>query len=260
MEWTSEGILLGTRPHGETSLILEVMTPANGRHLGLVRGGRSRRQQAVLQPGNTLLLSWRARLDGHLGHFTAEPVVSRAARLMDSATGVLSTQVLAAHLRFLPERDPHPALYAALELILDHLDEPVGAARMIVRFELALLDELGFGLDLSACAATGVSDDLAYVSPKSGRAVSRAAGAPWAGRLLPLPAFLANSELVPAPDDLRDALALTGFFLARRVAEPRGETLAPARAQLIARLPAGQAAPAGDAGRDDAAEDLTRLP
>lgn len=223
MQWRDEGIILATRRHGETSAILEVMTAAHGRHLGLVRGGRSRRMQPVLQPGNRVELVWRARLDEHLGTFQVEALELNAARLLASATAVYGIQTLAAHLRLLPERDPHGGLYAALGALLGHLDEPRAAAELMARFELLLLDELGFGLDLTQCAASGVREELAYVSPRSGRAVSRDAGAPWADRLLVLPAFLRRgSGLRGETHTFEDAFKLTGFFLARNIYEPRG--------------------------------------
>ncbi|MBX3570113.1 MAG: DNA repair protein RecO, partial [Rhizobiaceae bacterium] len=168
MEWRDEGIILGTRRHGETSVILEVMTRAHGRHLGLVRGGRSRKQQPVLQAGNRVDLTWRARLDEHLGSFQAEPVTLNAARLFDSAAAVYGLQVLAAHLRLIPERDAHPALFELLAVLVDHLDDAAVAGELVARFELMVLEELGFGLDLSECAATGSRTDLVYVSPRSG--------------------------------------------------------------------------------------------
>ncbi len=240
MEWTGEGVVIGTRRHGESSVILEVMTPAHGRCMGLVRGGRSRRQQPTLQPGNLLQLNWRARLDNHLGTFTVEPLRMRAAELMASPLGVYGVQTLAALLRLLPERDPHPSLYNAFEVVLEHIDEPLIAGALIVRLELQLLGELGFGLDLSQCAASGVTDDLIWVSPKSGRAVCRAAGAPYAAKLLPLPAFLrARQSDVPSQIDLQalnDAFRLTSFFLYRHVWEPRGLTVSDARDGLINHL------------------------
>jgi DNA repair protein RecO (recombination protein O) len=237
MEWRDEGIVIGTRRHGETSVILEMMTPAHGRHLGLVRGGRSRKFQPVLQPGNRLQLLWRARLDEHLGLFLVEPLELNAARLFESATAIYGMQTLAAHLRLLPERDPHPGLFEALELIVGHLEEPMPAAELIVMFELLLLEELGFGLDLSKCAATGSREDLVYVSPKSGRAVSREAGAPWHDKLLPLPAFVRGGSGIRAePGDIEDALRLTGYFLDRHVYEPRGLKEPEARSGFIAAL------------------------
>ncbi len=237
MEWRDEGIILGTRRHGETSAILEVMTRRHGRHLGLVRGGRSRKMQPVLQPGNRVELLWRARLDEHLGMFQAEPLELNAARLFDSAVAVFGLQTLAAHLRLLPERDPHATLYETLGLIIGHLDEPGAAAELTIRFELLVLDELGFGLDLSRCAATGERDDLAYVSPKTGRAVSRAAGAPWQDKLLPLPAFLKHGA--GRRGDLpgfEEAFRLTGFFFNRHVYEARGLDAPEARAAFLSAL------------------------
>lgn len=226
MEWTEHGILLATRRHGETDVILEVLTAERGRHLGLVRGGRSRRLRPALQAGNTLALTWRARLHEHLGNFRAEPVLERSAALMASRTGAFGLGLAAAHLRLLPERDPHPRLYEALAVTLDCLDRPLAGAELMARFELLLLDEFGFGLDLEACAATGSRDDLVYVSPKSGRAVSREAGLPYADRLLALPGFLLGrpGDNVD-PDGLADAFDLTGHFLERHVYEPRGENL-----------------------------------
>ncbi|MEP3279725.1 MAG: DNA repair protein RecO [Stappiaceae bacterium] len=224
MEWNSPAVVLGTRKLGENDCILEVMTSERGRHLGLVRGGRSRKKQPALQAGNHIDVIWRARLSDHLGYFTVEPMKMRAADLMNRPVGLLGVQVLASLLRLLPERDPHPALYKALEIILDNLSEPVVAGATLVRFELQMLKELGFGLDLDACAATGINEELIWVSPKSGRAVSRSAGEPFADRLLPLPAFLRPNALVGDIDHaaMREAFELSGFFLSRHVYQPRG--------------------------------------
>ncbi|HET7716411.1 MAG TPA: DNA repair protein RecO [Bauldia sp.] len=235
MHWTDEGIIIGTRRHGETSLIVELMTERHGRHLGLVRGGRSRTQRPVLQAGNSVTATWRARLDEHLGNYAIEPATLRAARLMETPAGLYGLQALAGLVRLLPERDPHPQIYAALAAMVDLLDDPVLAGALIVRFELRMLEELGFGLDLDTCVATGTNDDLAYVSPKSGRAVSRSAGDPYRERMLVLPAFLLSLPGVrPGPEDLLNAFRLTGFFLARHVYEPRGLTPPEARERLVA--------------------------
>jgi DNA repair protein RecO (recombination protein O) len=236
MQWSDEGIIIGTRRHGETSVIIELMTPAHGRHLGLVRGGRSRKQQPVLQPGNSVSATWRARLDEHLGTYTVEPTRHRAAQLIEGAVGLYGIQALGELLRLLPERDPHPRLYEGLAAILDWFDEPAVAAALMVRFELKLLDDLGFGLDLERCAATGTNDDLAYVSPKSGRAVSRSAGEAYRTRLMALPAFLLEPADSRAPplEDLAAAFRLTGYFLSRHVFEPRGIETPPARERLMA--------------------------
>src|SRR5262245_52488886 len=142
MEWSEDGIALATRRHGEADVIIEVLTSGHGRHLGLVKGGRSRRQRPVLQAGNTLSLTWRARLHEHLGNFRAEPVSERSTTLMASPVGAFGLALAAAHLRLLPERDPHPRLYTALEVMLDQLDAPALAAELMVRFEILLLDEL----------------------------------------------------------------------------------------------------------------------
>jgi DNA repair protein RecO (recombination protein O) len=225
MEWSDEAFILGTRKHGEGSVIVEVMTPSHGRHMGMVRGGRSSRMRPLLQAGNSVSLTWRARLDEHLGSFAIEAETLRAARLMETPLALAGLQLVAAHLRLLPERDPHPSLYHSALVVLDHLDAPEKAALLMVRFELQVLEELGFGLDLSECAATGSMGDLVYVSPKSGRAVSRQAGEPWRARLLPLPAFLAPPEVSAATSlerQIVDGLSLSGHFLGRNVWEPRG--------------------------------------
>ena len=237
MEWRDEGIILGTRRHGETSVILEAMTRTRGRHIGLVRGGRGRKMQPLLQPGNRVELHWRARLDEHLGVFQVEALELNAARLFDSAVAIFGLQMLAAHLRLLPERDPNRTLYETLGLVILHLDDPVSAAELLVRFELLVLDELGFGLDLSQCAATGSRDDLAYVSPKTGRAVSRTAGSPWQDKLLALPAFLQRgSGLRGSPAEIDAAFRLTGFFFGRHVYEARGIEPPEARAAFLSAL------------------------
>lgn len=242
MEWSDEGIILGVRRHGETSTIVELMTPTRGRHLGLVRGGISRRMKPYLQPGNSVRAIWRARLDEHLGNYVIEGTALRTDKLMGSAAASYCMQTLAALLRLLPERDPHLALYDALALIVGHVDEPAIAAPLLVRFELQLLAELGFGLDLAACAATGEADDLIYVSPKSGRAVSREAGEPWKEQLLPLPAFLRGNGATASGRDVTAGFALTEFFLVRRVYEPRGLSLPEARAAFLAALTRANAA------------------
>ncbi len=240
MQWSDEGIILGSRRHGEADVILEAMTREHGRHLGLVRGGRSRRRRAELQAGNGVDLVWRARLDEHLGHYAVEPVTLRAADLMHDRLALSGLQLLAAHLRLLPERDPHRRLYDAALIVLDGLDEPENAGRLMVLFEMMLLDELGFGLDLSACAATGTADDLVYVSPKSGRAVSRAAGAPYQAKMLPLPAFLiGREERTPGPPEIAAGFRLTGFFLARNVWEPRAAKPPQPREAFLKELGAG---------------------
>jgi DNA repair protein RecO (recombination protein O) len=241
MEWTDQGLVLGARAQGETSVVLEIMTPARGRHLGLVRGGRSRRLAPVLQPGNTIAVTWRARLDEHLGIFTVEPLVSRAARLIGEPVTIFALQTLTGHLRLLAEREPHPALHSAVESVLDLVaasDHPqlLDLGAFIARFELVLLEELGYGLELSICAATGAREELHFVSPKSGRAVSRAGAAGYEDRLLPLAPFLTGGASNGGPGELRDAFRLTSHFLARHVYRPRGLAEPTARTEFIAQI------------------------
>jgi DNA repair protein RecO (recombination protein O) len=246
MEWTDQGIVLGSRRHGEANAILEVMTCAHGRHLGLVRGGAGSKLRPVLQPGNRIVSTWRARLDEHLGHYVVEGIDARAASFLQVPHALYGVTHLAALCRLLPERDPHPQIHAALDHVLDGLLDPRHVGASVVRFELMMLAELGFGLDLATCAATGSDEDLIYVSPKSGRAVSRVAGEPWKDKLLALPAFLGENDAgdgqqeIAAQDisqkDIADGFALTGFFLVRYVLEPRGVALADARASFIAAL------------------------
>jgi len=234
MQWTDEGIVLGIRRHGEANAILELMTREHGRHLGLVRGGAGSRLRPVLQPGNRVSATWRARLDEHLGHYTVEGLNLAAGSFLSASHAVYGVTHLGALCRLLPERDPHPQIHAALEGILVDLTDAHVAGPQIVRFELQLLSELGFGLDLDRCAATGTTAELAYVSPKSGRAVSREAGQPWQDKLLRLPGFLGGDEAgEPSVDELADGFAVTGFFLSRHVFEPRGLALPDARASFV---------------------------
>ncbi|MGH6670834.1 MAG: DNA repair protein RecO [Acetobacteraceae bacterium] len=232
MQWADEGIVLGAKRHGEASVILELMTREHGRHLGLVRGGTGVRLRGLLQPGNSLRVTWRARLDEHLGYYAVEGINLRAAGLLAAAHAVHGVTHLSALCRVLAEREPHGRIFSALEAILDAIDDPRTAAILIARFELAFLAELGFGLDLGSCAATGATADLVYVSPRSGRAVSRAAGEDYRDRLLRLPGFLHAEEGASAAD-LADAFALTGFFLERHAFAPRGLDLPDARARFV---------------------------
>jgi DNA repair protein RecO (recombination protein O) len=245
MRWTDEGIVLSSRRHGEANAILEIMTTGHGRHLGLVRGGAGSRLRPVLQPGNRVSVQWHARLEDHLGHYTVEALDARAAILLSVPHALFGMTHLAALCRLLPERDPHPHIHSALSDLLEVLGEPFSAAVSVVRFELQLLAELGFGLDLGSCAASGATGDLIYVSPNSARAVSRAAGEPWKHKLLRLPRFLDGEPAEPpGSEDLADGFALTGYFLLRHVAEPRGLRLPDARASFIAAVMRSMAAPA----------------
>ena len=236
MEWREDGILLSMRPHGEGSAIIEVLTSGHGRHLGVVRGGASRKRAPILQPGAQLDLTWRARLDDQIGTFLAEPLKSRAA-VLESPLALAGLTAACALLHIsLAERDPHPQLYQRSLSLMDAMAAGADWVGDYLRWELLLLDELGFGLDLTRCALTGTRDDLAYVSPRTGRAVSRDAAGDWAPKLLPLPqALLGQGPANPA--EVAQALAITGHFLARELAsDTRPQPLPDSRARLLARL------------------------
>ncbi len=223
IEWSDDGIVLSARRHGESAAIVSLLTRAHGRHAGLVLGGAGRRARGVYEPGNRVAATWRARLSEHLGHFACELAESRAAALLDDALRLAALTSATALLdAALPEREPHERLFDSLDALVAQLCDastaPSWPARY-VRFELDLLTELGFGLDLSRCAATGQSDDLAYVSPKTGRAVSTTAGEPYRDRLLSLPSFLTRPAVRNgiSPADILNGLRLTGFFLEQHV-------------------------------------------
>lgn len=239
MDWVDDGIVLSLRHFGESSAILEALTRTHGRHLGLVRGATSKRLKGALEPGNGVKLHWRARLDQQLGSYTVELAAARAAQFFDDGlklAGLSSACAIAAAM--LPEREAHIRVFEALEMLLgvvaakaspDWVDD-------YVRFEIVLLEDLGFGLDLSQCAVTGAREGLAFVSPKSGRAVTAAAAQPYRERLLKLPAFLSPDDGPAAPKDLVDGLALTGFFLERVAQETHGAPLPAARGRFTERL------------------------
>ena len=236
MDWRDEGVLLTVRRHGETSSIIEVFTLGHGRHAGIVHGGASRRLAPLLQPGAQLDVTWRARLDEHLGSYAVEPLRSRAA-LMSDRLALAGLNSICALLTFLlPEREAHGALYGATIGLLDRIGAGEGWAVDYLRWELGLLEEMGYGLDLSSCALTGSRDDLAYVSPKSGRAVAREAAGEWVDRLLPLPACLLGQGPAGA-GDIADGLRLTGYFLEHRIAPELGSRPLPeARRRLVTLL------------------------
>lgn len=237
MQWSDEGIILSVRPHGETASVVEMLTRTHGRHLALVQGGRSRKLRPVLQIGNHVDATWKARLSEHLGHATLELRRSYAAEAMDAADTLAGLTSLAAMSRLLPERDPHPNLYEVTLFVLSFLDDPSVWPALYVRWELALLEELGFGLDLSECAATGSNDQLIYVSPKTGRAVSASAGEPYKDRLLALPAFLTKARQAGVTtDDIAAGFALSGHFFEARVFQPQGKTLPDVRQLLVTLL------------------------
>ena len=237
MEWQQTGVVLGVLRHGETSAIVDLFTRERGRWKGLVRGGRSRTMRPVLQPGNTVEATWRARLEDHLGAFTIEPLSFRAARLIDEPFKLSGLTALTELTQLLPEREAHERVFDALAIVLDALEDDDVWPALYVRWELGLLDDLGYGLDLTKCAATGANDDLIYVSPKSARAVSASAGEPYREKLLALPAFLrGRSQEIPEPADVLAGLELTGFFLHRHLFTARGIAPPEARGWIADRL------------------------
>lgn len=235
MEWRDEGVLLSVRRHGESSAIVEVFTADHGRHAGVVRGGGARRMAAQLQPGAQLDLAWRARLEDHIGTYTAEVIRGRAGMVMDDRLALAGLNAVTALLGFaLPEREAHPMLYRRTIALLDLLEEPEIWPLAYLRWELALLEDLGFGLDLSRCAVTGAETNLIYVSPRSGCAVSKDGAGVWADRLLPLPPVMLRQG--EAPDsEIAEALGTTGFFLSEHLAAGLGNRPLPeARARFLA--------------------------
>lgn len=237
MRWEDQGVVLSVRRHGETSAIIDVLTAEHGRHAGVVRGGTSRRIAPILQPGAQIAMTWSARLDEHIGTATVEPKKSRAIDLMQNRLTLAALHSTTALLEFvLPEREPHPKLYGSTVALLDLIGVnpiwPMG----YLRWELELLDETGFGLDLAQCAVTGGTSDLVFISPKSGRAVSKAAAGEWSDRLLPLGPALAEG----GSSDVRDifeALKVTGHFLENHLATSLGNKPLPAaRDRFLAAL------------------------
>jgi len=234
MEWRDEGLVLSVRRHGESNLVLSLLTREHGRHAGLVRGGGGRRGASIYEIGNRLSAVWRGRLPEHLGSFACEVQAQNAARLLDEPLRLAALTAAAAVAEAaLPEREPHPRTFEGLSALVAELlaeREATQWAARYVRWEVDLLSELGFGLDLGRCAVSGATKDLAYVSPASGRAVSEDAAGAWRDRLLPLPAFLVGGEAdMPA---IRQGLALTGLFLERHALA----RLPAARARLLSRL------------------------
>jgi DNA repair protein RecO (recombination protein O) len=236
VEWADDAIVLSVRALGETGAILEALTRSHGRHLGLVHGGASRKKRAELQPGNSIQVGWRARLNEHLGSFHVELLRSRTGAMLERRDSLAGLTALAAVISaVLPEREPHPGVFHAAEVLLEAIMEQSFAdwAPLYVRWELGLLEELGFGLDLTHCAATGSTDDLIYVSPRSGRAVSREGGAAYKDRLLKLPGFLLGAQNAVFDDaDIDAGLRLTQYFLLDRVLEPHGKHLPAPRLRL----------------------------
>jgi DNA repair protein RecO (recombination protein O) len=243
MQWSDEAIVLSLRPHGESAMLAMLLTQAHGRHAGLVHGGASQRVRGALQPGNLVACRWRARLAEQLGSYAVEPLADRVGALLHDPLRLAALSAACAMVEAsLPEREPHPQSFAALHALLDELADD-GWPAAYVRWEVGLLAETGFGLDLTQCAATGSTEDLGYVSPRSGRAVSRTAAAPYRDRLLPLPAFLRDGG--PADRDaVRDGLRLTEYFFRHHVFQPQGLSIPTARERLLRRLTPATAEPA----------------
>jgi len=238
VEFTTQGYVLSVRRHGETSAIIDVLTPDKGRHAGLVRGGVSRKMRPVLQPGNLVRVSWHARLSEHLGNFTVEAIDARAAQLMDDRLALSALNAACAlTLAVLPEREPHKSVYNAFAVMIEHMDDPDIWPALYVKWEAGLLDAMGYGLDLSKCAASGSNDNLTHVSPRTGRAVSASEAEPYLDKLLPLPGFLIGRKGV-MPGAIKDGLALTGYFIESRILWPADRQLPDARARMIDRLTA----------------------
>lgn len=230
IEWSDTGVLLTSRAHGEHAAIIDVLTPMHGRAAGVVRGGRSRKMTPHLQPGTQLDVTWKARLEDHLGSFTVEPVRARAAVIMGDRKALVGMQAVTALTSvLLPEREAMPDVYERTVTLLDLMAVTDAWPLAYLRWELSLLDALGYGLDLSRCAVTGATEGLNYVSPKSGRAVSTGGAGEWAPKLLPLP-----SVLLPGHEggdaDIAQAMGTTGFFLSKAAGD--GRDLPEARRRL----------------------------
>ncbi len=236
MDWSGEGYVISVKPHGETSAIVNVFTLGRGLHAGLVRGGRSRRMRPVLQAGNKVSVQWRARLSEHLGNFTVEPIDTRAALIMEDRLSLAALNSVSALLvKTLPEREPHASLYQGFEILMQNLGDIDIWPALYIRFEIALLNALGYGLDFSRCAATGENDNLTHVSPRSGRAVSASAAEPYLDKLMILPAFLRGGTIVER-DDIANGLHLSGYFLTTRIFHAINKDIPAPRSRLIAEL------------------------
>ena len=233
MQWNAEGVVLSSRRHGETSVIIEVFTKEFGRCAGLVRGGTGRRLRPVLQPGNSVHAEWKARLSEHLGVFTVEATTARVAGAMAHPETLAALTSICALLRFLPERNGYPRLYDTTCSLLDNLEDEDVWLPLLVRFELALLEETGFGLDLESCAANGSNLNLTHISPRSGRAVSAEAAEPYLDKLFPMPQFFRDSTATVSLEDVKNGLTITGHFLTVRILHQLEQNMPESRARLI---------------------------
>lgn len=237
MEFQDDAFVLASRAHGETGALVDILTRDHGRILAFVAGGASRKMKPYLQPGSRVLADYRARTTEHLGSVRMEPVGEGAAALFDDPLALAGLAAAASVAQgALHEREPHPGAFLALEALSASLVHRDIWPAVFVRFEMGLLDDLGFGLDLSKCAATGALDDLTWVSPKSGRAVSREAGDPYADRMLVLPQFLLAAQNRLQPGDIGAGFKLTGYFLELHIFHPANKPLPPPRDRLLQKL------------------------
>ena len=237
MDWQDQGIILSASRFGESDAILEVLTLRHGRHLGLIKAGMARGRRAEIQTGNLVSIEWRARLSEQLGNYTLELVRPYAALALDSQIGLAGLAAAAAVAgASLPEREPHPNVFGATQVLMEALtgSSPSTGAAVYVKWELGLIQDLGFGLDLASCAVTGVTDDLTHVSPRTGRAVTREAALPYGNRLLALPAFLLGAQAGDVDaETLGDGFRLTGHFLSQSVLAPYRRDVPAARGIFI---------------------------
>lgn len=240
-EFEDDAYVLSARPHGETGAIVDLLTARHGKYAAHVAGGASRRMKPFLQAGARTIVHYRARVSDQLGSASLEPVGEGPAALFDDRMALAGLSAAAAVASAaLPEREPHPGVFLAFEALTAALALPDIWPAVFVRFEAGLLQELGFGLDLSKCAATGEVDDLIYVSPRTGRAVSRKAGEPYKDRLLALPPFMLSAQTGLAAGDVKAGLDLTAHFLELFVFGPVNRPLPPARIWLVERLTEAQ--------------------
>lgn len=237
MDFLDDAFVLSARPHGDTGVVAELLTEAHGRRAAYVAGGASRRMKPFLQAGARVAVDYRARTSDHLGSARLEPVGEGPSALFDDPLALTGLAAAAAVAQgALPEREPHPGAFLAFEALMGAFVLPDVWPAVFVRFEAGLLEDLGFGLDLSRCAVTGVMDDLVWVSPRTGRAVSRDAGAPYADKLLTLPPFLLGAQAGLRDGDVGAGLDLTGHFLEQFVFHPLDKPLPPARVWLVDKL------------------------
>ncbi len=237
MEFTDDGIVLSARAHGETAAVADILTPHHGRWAGLVYGGQGRAKTPLLQPGNSVKATWKGRLDESLGFFTLELTQARAGALMQDRISLAAlTAACAVASAMLPERQAHGRVYHTMRILFDHLGDIEIWPALMARWELGLLSELGFGLTLDRCAATGARENLIYVSPKSASAVSAEAGEPYKDRLLPLPPFLRDASAEATLNDALAGLETTAYFLETRISHLSNQALPEARQTLISLL------------------------